>query len=174
MESDPDFILGYVQDLAWLGIQEVAPVIVDHLEAVDITGHDLEGEPKDQNVQFYKESFLTLTAPWSKPADHARILLLPSALSVPMGTSCTVTLVVQAIDRQIESLDYLEGVLTVDGFEHATVAGPAIGYFGVWPRAMAWHTLDLGAYITAPGTHQIGYRSHATVAHPIAIAVSAP
>jgi hypothetical protein len=174
IESDPDLALEYVLDLARLGIQEVAPIIVDHLEAVDITGRDLEGEPKDESVQIYKESFLILTAPWSKPADHARIVLLPSASSVPMGTSCTVTLIIQAIDRQIESLDYLESVLTIDGVEHATVAGPAIGYFGVWPGAMAWHALDLGAYIAAPCTHQIGYRSHAMVAHPIAIAVAAP
>lgn len=174
MEIDPDLILVYVQALARLGNFEVAPIIVDHLEAVDITGQDLEGEPKNQNVQFYKESFLTLTAPWSKPADHARILLLPFAASVPMGTGCVVTLVIQATDREIDSLDYLEGILTVDGVEHATVMGPVIGYFGVWPGAMAWHTLDLGTYITAPGTHQIGYRSHAMVAHPIAIAVAAP
>ena len=173
-KTDPDLILVYVQALARLGNWEVAPIIVDHLDAVDITGQDLEGEPKNQNVQFYKESFLTLTAPWSKPADHARILLLPFATSVPMGTGCVVTLVIQATDREITSLDYLEGMLTVDGVEHATEVGAAIGYFGVWPGAMAWHSLDLGAYITSPGTHQIGYRSHTMVAHPISIAVTAP
>ncbi len=173
-EADPDQLPGYVQALARLGCREVLPVIVDHLDRIDLTGQDLGVEHIDADLLCYRESFLALTAHWSGIADHARILLLPQAPAVPLGSDCAVALVIQAVDQQIDSIDYEAGVLTVDGVDHATTQSAAVGYFGIDPGNLSQLTLDLGQYITAPGTHQVGFRCHGMVAQPIAIAVAAP
>jgi hypothetical protein len=160
--------------LSTLHAAEAIPFFAGLIPHKDITGAELLAEMQESSRASPMLSYLKLTASWSETIDHARILLLPTAPTVPLGAACTVTLLVEACGASIESLDYITGVMTVDGVDHKVLPMAAVGCFTVRPGDAGCHDLDLSTFITAPGRHVVGFRHGGLITHPIEVVVTAP
>jgi hypothetical protein len=176
LRSDADTArrAAYAKALSTLRVGEAIPLIRGLIASTDIMGDDLCHVPRTAGNPSLLLSYLKLTAPWSPIVDHARILLLPCTPAVPLGKGCSVTLLIESCGEAIDSVTYLDGVLTVDGVEHQHSMGAVIGNFTVLPGNAGCHVLDLSAAIAAAGTHRVGYRCGALIAHDLDLVVASP
>ncbi len=173
-ETRSHFRAEFAQALAILRVTEAAALIRSWLPERDITGMALLEEQRSPLYPSLRISYLALTAPWSDTVAHARLLLVPLAPTVPLGDGCRVTLLVEACGEAIEWLDYVEGVVTIDGVDHQIEAGMANGNFTLAAGDAIVQAIELGAWITAAGRHQVRYRSGALTSNQVEVVVSGP
>lgn len=172
-ESDRSRRVAYAKALSTLRAREAIPLIKELIPSTDITGQDIFNVPRNASLVSPRLSYLKLTAPWGATVGHVRFLLLPFIPVVPLGKDCLVTLLIESCGEAIDSVTYLDGVLTVDGIEHQHSSGSYTGNFTVSPGNVGEHQLDLSAFISAPGTHRVGYRCDGLIANDIDIEVAA-